>query len=304
MNEKPDRDNFLEMRDLQLLDILHSTRSVTRTAARLGQSQPTVSVWLRRIRERVKDPLFVRTSEGMTPTPRALAVVGKAREILEAMHQITGEAPRFDPSTSTRVFRLCAPDSAQITMLPRLVQYVNGVAPSVRLEVLSVDDDTARRLESGEADLAYGGFVPGMEAGFHQQALFEQDFACLVSARHPRIRGRMSLQDYQREAHVSVSYGGVNAVIDAAMKRQNIDRRVLVYLQGFLGVPKIIATTDMITTLPRQIGENLASGGAVRQVDCPVAMPKYMVKQYWHTRFHRDPGNKWLRAICARQARY
>ena len=62
---------------------------------------------------------------------------------------------------------------------------------------------------------------------------------------------------------------------------------------------------DMITTLPAQIGTMLANSGsdAVRLFPCPVPMPNVVVKQFWHSRYHRDPGNQWLRAICADQAR-
>jgi DNA-binding transcriptional LysR family regulator len=302
VNKRLESANFLEMRELQLLDVLYATRSVTKSAEQLGQTQPTVSTWLRQIRMRIGDPMFVRTSEGMMPTPCADAVVGKAREILEVMHHIAGGAPDFNPFSSTRTFLLCIPDSAQITLLPRMVQYMRRCAPGVRLETFPVDEQTAHLLETGQADLAFGGFVPGMEAGFLQQALFEQDFTCLISKRHSRIKATLTVNDYRREAHVSVGYSGLIAVIEAAMKRHRIERRVVLRLQGFLGVAKTIALTDMIATLPRQIGAAIAASGSLRQVDCPVQIPKYMLKQHWHARFHRDPGHKWFRDVCAKHA--
>jgi DNA-binding transcriptional LysR family regulator len=303
MDENLEYDSYLSARELRLLEILYSTHSVTKTADQLGQTQPTISSWLKRIRDQLKDPLFVRTSEGMSPTPRAEIVVSKAREILEAMRLINGGAPRFDPRTSTRVFRMCIPDAAQITLMPGMLRFIRINAPHVQIEALPVDTQTELLLESGEADLAFGGFVSGLEAGFYQQTLFEQDFVCLVSNQHPRIKEQLTLDDYQREAHIAVGYGSANAVIETELKRQHVERRVLLSLQGVLGVGQIIATTDMITTLPGQIGATLAARGAVRLFQCPVPMHPIVVKQYWHTRFHRDPGNQWLRAVCAKQAR-
>lgn len=303
MDGNQEIDNYPNARDLKMLDLIYSTRSVSKAAEFLGQTQPTVSSWLRRIREQLKDPLFVRTSSGMSPTPRAEIVVSKAREILEAMHQITEGAPRFDASTSTRIFRMCVPDAGQITLLPAMLQYIRSGAPSLQLEALPVDKQTAHQLESGEADLAFGGFVPGMEAGFYEQTLFEQDFVCLVSNDHPRIRDQLTLEDFQREAHIAVGYGSANTVIETELKRQKLERRVMVSLQGVLGVSKIVSSTDMITTLPGQIAVTLARSGSVRLFPCPVPMPVIVVKQYWHSRFHRDPGNQWLRAVCASQAR-
>lgn len=305
MNEAGEYKDFLDPRDLKLLDILYTTRSVTKTAERLGQTQPTISSLLKRIRDQVKDPLFVRTSEGMIPTPRAEIVVAKARKILEAMRQISEELPRFDPLTSTRTFRMCVPDGAQTTLLPDMLQYIRHCAPNVKFEALPLDKNTPDLLESGEADLAFGGFAPHMEAGFYQQTLFDQNYICLASTKHPRIKDQLTLEDFKREAHVAFGYGRSFAQIKAEMKHQNIERRVMVYLPGVLGVVRIIAATDMITTLPGQIGTMLANArsDAVRLFPCPVPMPNVVVKQFWHSRFHRDPGNQWLRTICAQQAR-
>lgn len=295
--------NFLDIKDLQLIDILYSTRSVTQTADILGQTQPAISIGLKRIRERVKDPLFVKTTEGMSPTPRAEELVAKGRQIIESVRQLCEEPPGFDPQTSRRIFRICVPDAAQITLLPKILQHTRVHAPHVQIEAFHIDNETAQMLESGEADLAFGGFVPNIDGNYYQQALYEQDFICLVNPRHPRITDHLTLEDYQREAHVTVSYGGSSGVVDAEMKQLDIERKILLSLPGFLGVSRVIAVTDMITTLPRQIGEDLAELTGLRVVNCPVPLPSYKVKLYWHPRYHHDPGNQWLRELCALKAK-
>ena len=88
---------LLDPRLLRLLDALFATGSVTKASEMLGQSQPTVSMWLSRLRKNLDDPLFVRTAEGMLPTPRAEAVIGTARQALELPAAIVGDAERFRP---------------------------------------------------------------------------------------------------------------------------------------------------------------------------------------------------------------
>lgn len=56
---------LLDVKHLRLIDLLYDTRSVTRTAERLGQIQSTVSIMLASLRKQLNDPLFVRTSEDM-----------------------------------------------------------------------------------------------------------------------------------------------------------------------------------------------------------------------------------------------
>jgi len=60
--------------DLNLLvvfDVIMRDRSVTRAGQRLGLSQPAMSHALTRLRHMLKDELFIRSPDGMMPTPRA-----------------------------------------------------------------------------------------------------------------------------------------------------------------------------------------------------------------------------------------
>ena len=77
----------VDLKLLRLLDALHATKSVTRAAERLSLSQPTVSIGLARLREMLKDPLFVRTTEGMQPTPRVEDLMASVRQVLSGVAQ-------------------------------------------------------------------------------------------------------------------------------------------------------------------------------------------------------------------------
>ena len=171
---------------LRLFDVLFTTHSVTRTAEQLGLSQPTVSIWLAKLRTQLHDPLFVRTSSGMQPTPRARELIAPAREALAALRRLSAQPEPFDPAQSTRRFRLCMTEAGQLTLLPMLAAHVRALAPGVSLETGPVDAQTADALAAGDADLALG-FVPWLEAGLYQQALFAQDWVCLVHPHHPRV---------------------------------------------------------------------------------------------------------------------
>jgi DNA-binding transcriptional LysR family regulator len=247
-----------DTRLLRLLDLLYDTRSVTRAAEHLGLSQPTVSIWLGQLREQYGDPLFVRTPRGMEPTPRADAMIGPAREALDAMRRLGRAGTDFDPATSARHFRICMTDASHITLLP-----------------------------------------PWLEAGFYQQALYPQDWVCLVNGRHPRLGDTLGLAEYAAEAHVGIAAGTGAPLLAQAMADGGVQRRVLLELPGFLGLGAILSTTDLVATLPRQIGETLARAHGLRVLACPVAIAEFTVKQHWHARYHHDAGNRWLRGVCA-----
>ncbi|MBW0449966.1 LysR family transcriptional regulator [bacterium M00.F.Ca.ET.228.01.1.1] len=288
-----------ELKLLQLFDLLYDTRSVTRVAEQLGQSQPTISIWLARLREHLHDPLFIRTPAGMAPTPQADALIGPCREILESLRRLSAWEVAFDPGTAQRRFRICMTDASHVTLLPRLLAHVRAQAPGVRLEAARIDGNTERALGSGEADLAIG-YVPWLTGGIYQQQLYEQDWVCLANRHHPRIKKRMSVNAYCREGHIAITAGTGTALLEQALLRGRIERRVVLELPGFLGLGTIVQHTDLITTLPRHIGETLAQASDLAVHSCPIPVEGFAVRQHWHPRYHQEAGNRWLRSVVAR----
>jgi DNA-binding transcriptional LysR family regulator len=90
--------------DLNLLMALHALleeRSVTRAGETLGLSQSATSHALNRLRKLFDDPLLVRTSKGMVPTPRAENLLEPLRKILSDIKQLI-QTPTFDPKTAIK----------------------------------------------------------------------------------------------------------------------------------------------------------------------------------------------------------
>jgi len=290
--------NLPDLKLLQLFDTLYDTRSVTRAADQLGQSQPTISIWLKQLRGHLGDPLFVRTGSGMSATPRADALIAPCREILESIRRLSERDAGFDPATAKRRFRVCMTDASHVTILPRLLAHLRVQAPGIRLEAAKIDGNTERALESGEADLAIG-YVPWLAGGIYQQQLFEQDWVCLSNASHPRVRMRLTLKQYRSESHVLIAAGTGAQLLELALGRERIDRQVSLVLPGFLGLGSIVRTTDLIATLPRHIGTTLADASGLRLHECPFPVDRFFVRQHWHLRYHQDAGNRWLRGVVA-----
>jgi DNA-binding transcriptional LysR family regulator len=287
---------------LRLLDLLYTTRSVTRAAQKLGQSQPTVSIWLAKLRTQLADPLFVRTSDGMVPTPRADSIIATVREVLEGLRRLSEAATPFDAASAQRRFAICMTDASHITLLPNLLAHVRALGTGLSLSANRIDGQLAKTLQSGAADLALG-YLPGLDAGFYQQTLYEQDWICLINAKHPRVNDaapeRWNLDVYQAEAHIGITPGTSYQLLDKQVAALQIKRQIRLELPGFLGLSAILSNSDLIATLPRQIGETLARAASLRTLPCPFEVPGFSVKQYWHARYHHDAANRWLRNVCA-----
>lgn len=287
---------LLDVKLLRFFDLLYSTRRLGRTAEQLGQSAPTASIWLQSLRTALQDPLFVRTAGGLQPTPRADAILPAVREALRAIRSISLPPADFEPATADRLFRVCMSDASVMTLLPGLLTYVREHAPGVRLESIKLSPATATELETGEADLAIG-YVPELDAGFYQQALFEQGWVCLVNASHPRIGSVLDRKAYMREGHIHITYGTGERMLEDALRRARIERRKVLQMPVYLGVPSIVSSSDLIATVPSLTGHTLASNFGLNIFPCPFPVPPFTVKQYWHERYHQDAGNHWLRRV-------
>ncbi len=274
---------------------IYKTQSVSRAAQRLGLEQASASIALGKLRRHFDDPLFTRTSMGMEPTPRAQTIYPDVAEALERLEKAHGGRAAFSPNEAQRTFRLCMTDISEIVLLPRLINHLQKTASGLVVEAENIAPESRRRLESGEVDLAVG-FTPDLEAGFYQQALFEQNFVCLASKDHPRVRTKLSQRAFSAEGHIVVSTSGTgHSIIDKVLARHNVTRRVVLRVPSFLGVARIVAQTEFLVIVPRLLGVALALQERVQVLTPPVPLPSYKVKQHWHERFNADAGNIWLR---------
>jgi DNA-binding transcriptional LysR family regulator len=285
----------LDIRILAVLRELQRTANVSHAAQNLGLSQSAVSMSLARLRRHFNDPMFVRTSRGMEPTPYAEGLFAELKEASERLESALGHRPRFDPATSDRMFHLVTADLSQITILPPLAKRLAEIAPSVRIDLKFLSADLPRLLESGEADLAVA-MIPQMGAGFCQQRFFASKFHCAVRAGHPRVKGPLTLDQFQKESHISVTTYGIGyESLEKVLQAKKIRRNIGMRLPSFFGISEIIAATDYLVVVPGWFSQILSERSGIRIWPLPFSIPGYEVTLNWHERYTRDPGHQWMR---------
>jgi DNA-binding transcriptional LysR family regulator len=289
----------MDLKLLTVFDEVYKTRSVSRAGENLGIPQSSVSIALARLRRHFGDPLFVRTSEGMQPTPHATALMADVRRAVELLRDLTRQRTVFDAAKAVRVFRICMTDITHLALLPALMNRLAEVAPRIQVEITHISNETSKMLESGGADLAVG-YMPALEAGFFQQKLFDQSFACVVQRQHPRVHSRLTQNAFQRERHVLVTAAGTgHELVDRELKRLGVDRNVVLSLPNFLGIGALVASTDLMITVPERVAGTLLRIADVKSFPPPFDLPSFAIKQHWHERFQQDPANRWLRSVIS-----
>jgi DNA-binding transcriptional LysR family regulator len=288
--------------DLKLLAVvteLSRTRSVSQTAENLDLSQSAISMSLAKLRKLFNDPLFVRTSSGMNPTPHAVELIGLLKNAEDLLQTALDLHVVFDPMRSERRFNLYSSDIAQVTLMPRLMQRLRSVAPNVGIELQRLSDGTPKLLETGEADLAVGFILP-LGAGFCQQRLFKERFVCVARKDHPRVGDTLDIEEFQNETHLAITTCGTgHGVLEKALEARSIRRRVGLTVPSFLGIASIIATLDYLAVVPEQLARHLARAGNIKILPLPFSVSSYYIMQHWHERYTQDPASKWLRSVVA-----
>ena len=298
----------LSSTDLNLFvafDALVSEGNVTRAAERVGLTQPAMSHALARLRKLIGDPLFVRTSLGMSPTPRALELVVPVRRALGEIDRALREPPAFDPGTAHRSFTLAAVDFGSLVVLPPLLARLRKVAPGVDLLVRQLRNDAIeRQLAEDEVDVAIGVLHDDAPPWMIQRRLFEDRFVCIVRTDHPTARGPLTLDEFVALDHALIAPRGKRGgYVDRELTRLGKKRRVVATVPQFLVAPMLIAESDLVLTLPERVARSFASMLPLRVLPPPMELGTFSVSAYWHERQANDPAHAWLRGVVSEVCR-
>jgi DNA-binding transcriptional LysR family regulator len=290
--------------DLNLLvvfDMLLRLRSVSRTAETLGMSQPAMSLALKKLRSAFADPLFVRGSRGLSPTPRAEQLAVPVQHVLDQIKNDVLRQPSFKPATTERTFTFNMADVGELVFLPRLYAHLRAVAPGANIRTVSTPPaQLAEAMQSGEVDLAVGYFPQLQGAAIYQQRLFSHSFVCILRKDHPLSGGQITKKQFLDAEHVVVQQEGKShELFEEAIVAQGLKRRVVLSIPHFLAIPLVIAESDLIVTVPYAIGMSFAKMASLKMLRPPIEVGPAEVKQHWHARFHHDEANRWIRGVVA-----
>lgn len=306
--------NRVDLNLLVYLDALLRERNVTRAAHQLSLSQPAMSNGLRRLRELFDDPLLVRTSEGMTPTERALELEPIVREVLSKVDHAVQPRTAFAPEEAQRVFRIMASDYAESTLLPTVLGKLRTLAPGITLDIMTPSDVSFLDVERGKVDMIINRF-DSMPQSFHQIHLWNDSFTCVLSPQNPVLED-FTLENYLKANHVWVSKTGMGVGVgvdpddvqrlgwvDAALNALGKKRQIRVFTRHYQAAMTLAEQNDLIVTLPTRAAQLKLNNPRVVLREPPLEIPPLELKMAWSPLLQNNPANRWLRKLIADTAR-
>lgn len=300
----------LDLNLLMVLDRVIAHESVVGAARDLGLSQSATSRALQRLRDVLGDEILLRAGSGSVLTDRARTLAGPVAEALERAGDVFAPPPTFDLATARGALTLALGDELQPVVVPALVAALRAHAPGIdlrihRLAAASVDE--ARR---GLLDLAIApdldplpdiaGAVDTSE--LVARGLYERTFV-VIGARerwdgYRDAADGLSLNDWLAADHAIVSFeGGGRGFVDELLAASGRSRRVMASVTSFPAAAELVARTDLLAVIPREVTVGRESELAVFQP--PLSLPSLPMRLLWHPRQTTRARHRALRELVA-----
>lgn len=288
--------------DLNLLRVflaLADTGSVSKAAVVLGMSQPATSSALSRLRGATGDRLFLRSRDGMLPTPFAEAILPDIRHHLNGLFDSLGTQGYFDPATSDKTFRLSLSGLGELVFVPRLLQEFWANCPDLKIvNSPTAVQDLAQALERNQLDCAIG-IIDTSGSGLRTQDLFSDTY--VVVAGQGLTDDPEDLDGLRSQRFVisspEVSYA---ADIERLLVTNRLADCIHLRLGHFGAIPSLLDFLPLLSVLPEQLAKHYAATGKVRVLPIELLQTRQIVRLIWHERTNEDSAQAWFRATVIR----
>jgi DNA-binding transcriptional LysR family regulator len=289
----------IDLNLLAVFDAIMRERSVTRAGQRLGLSQPAMSHALTRLRHALKDELFVRSPDGMMPTPRAELLATPIRIALDGLQQSL-EPVKFEPSRATTTFHIAVDNYAAIVLVAPIAAHVARIAPGVTLDFRpSGTLNVLGMLDRSELHLAIG--TSGVQGErFSRRRLLQDQFVVVHRKGHPTAKAQeLSAEKLATLSQLEISSAqfGTDIVQSGPVRSKPGVRPAM--RAPFLSAAQILATSDLVSVLPLNVAKSMTRSYHLvfrRLSRSPKPIEAAMI---WLRRLDNQPAHAWLRDVIS-----
>lgn len=292
------RQNKMSLTMLAALEALYLTRKTTLAAEKLGLAQPSLSVYLKQLREVTGDELFVRGARGLEPTDFCHDYYQSIRVILDSVDDIASRRnARFDPQAMSAVFSVSVPFLKGRMLFEEFSIRLTRKFPRVKVHMVNLPEREAlHQLEEGGADIYIGLVSEKLEKYFPAAKILKTDMIVLCSSHSPFYKkGRISKAEYLRTPHIKAASSFAPSILDAKFRQARLLQETLVSVPDIWGESVMLRETDCLLVIDRSDAGYVMQGNDFKILKTDFAFPQFDFYAVWHARKNNDPAHKWYR---------
>ncbi|MDJ0825951.1 MAG: LysR substrate-binding domain-containing protein [Rhodobacter sp.] len=291
----------IDLNLLVVLDVLLREKSVARTATRLNLTSSAISHALKRLRLVFDNELLVRDGRRMVPTARAQALAKTLPAVLNSIERTLAAPEAFDPASSTRAFRLAAPDFFS-PLIPKLLRRIGKEAPAIQVEVSALPVNGMSDLKQGRYDAL---IAPSFKRSDELRGTVLGSWPWVAFGRknHPAFAD-WSLEAWARFPHLQIGSGVATGrgPIDRIVAPLGVTRRIGAVLTHFTMAPPVLAQTDMLLSVPSVALRDAGHAYGLAQRDLPFDAPRLELTLFRSASTGDEPEIRWFHEHVAAAA--
>ena len=270
---------------------IYEQRSISKAAKILCITQSAASHALQRLRQHLKDDLFVRVSNQMLATPFAEQIYPVIKNALILIQSISMQKQSFDPN-SIQTLKVAVHDEIEPIIFPKLVEHFQKLNLIIQFSSIKLDRKTIiTDLATQQID-----FVIDLEQNLGEKIQFNklaQDQFVVCTQQK-----MMDEAIYLASPHIGVSSRRTGVLVeDIYLNRQQFSRQIFLRCQHYSTALQILTQEpQLILTIPKNILAHLRLAQNLHIFDVPVDLPYINMGMYWHKDLELNLRHQFLRS--------
>lgn len=270
---------------------IYEQRSISKAAKILCITQSAASHALQRLRQHLKDDLFVRVSNQMLATPFSEQIYPVIKNALILIQSISMQKQSFDPN-SIQTLKVAVHDEIEPIIFPKLVEHFQKLNLIIQFSSIKLDRKTIiTDLATQQID-----FVIDLEQNLGEKIQFNklaQDQFVVCTQQK-----MMNEAIYLASPHIGVSSRRTGVLVeDIYLNRQQFSRQIFLRCQHYSTALQILTQEpQLILTIPKNILAHLRLAQNLNIFDVPVDLPYINMGMYWHKDLELNLRHQFLRS--------
>ncbi len=270
---------------------IYEQRSISKAAKILCITQSAASHALQRLRQHLKDDLFVRVSNQMLATPFSEQIYPVIKNALILIQSISMQKQSFNPN-SIQTLKVAVHDEIEPIIFPKLVEHFQKLNLIIQFSSIKLDRKTIiTDLATQQID-----FVIDLEQNLGEKIQFNklaQDQFVVCTQQK-----MMDEAIYLASPHIGVSSRRTGVLVeDIYLNRQQFSRQIFLRCQHYSTALQILTQEpQLILTIPKNILAHLRLAQNLNIFNVPVDLPYINMGMYWHKDLELNLRHQFLRS--------
>ncbi|EAS41093.1 LysR family transcriptional regulator [Photobacterium profundum] len=292
----------LDLNLLRTFLVLSQELNMRKASERLYVSQPAISQALQRLRNHFGDELFLKSINGLKPTPYAEDLAERITPFLDGLAHALNTQDTFNPLELNRTIKIALPAQVLCTLSGTLVQHLKEAAPNADLHILNWSSTTLEEIAKDTIHLGINYDYPSAPKEVSTKKLITLEGAVIVRKDHPiklLEATPIDFSGYEIASMLIPGWNDRNSYSAEILAKLGIPHKVGFRSEFPMALIDVIQHTDMY--LPNSTNFPIHQYPNLRmikiKIDEGILPTSLTLYSYTHQRNRKSELNNWLHTL-------